>query len=345
MESLLKTAPDWWKSELADIEETARHVKKGRVSVIGKSAGGRDIYLFEYGERSVYKRAANYSSALGAYKPDAYKKNDHPHLLILCGVHGAEWEGIVSALNLIRIFETGKDFAGKEHTDLWTMPERAYIAFVLAANPDGRARVKYKTVVGMNHISFRKEDQGIWLTGEDCEWPEVKRIHPVKDSVQKLGGYFNDAGINLMHDSFTNPMANETKVLMRTVEEIAPDLILNMHGHGGMGGGHLIASTHQFTKCYNNCFEFSIRLTENMLKKGYPCEPIRPLQDRLISARFNLDDALHITCGAMVITYESDQGVLLNDGDELRLEARHEKIYEKHLILYRTADTFLQELY
>lgn len=345
MQSQLQPAPFWWKSELSDIEEAKNWIKKGKVTTLGQSAGGREICLFEYGRRDAYARTANYSSALGCKNLKAYKDNQKPHIFILGEVHGAEWDGIVSSLNLMRIFETGCDFMGNAYPNLATLPERAHIAVIPAANPDGRARVKYRTVVGMDRISFRKEDQGVWNDGTYCEWPDVKKIHPIRQSVTKLGGYFNDDGVNLMHDSFTNPMAEETKILMRTAEALAPDIILNMHGHGAIGGGHLIPSPHQATREYNNCFELSIRYAENMLKKGYPCEPIRPIGDRLSVAAFNLDDALNATCGAMVVTYESDQGVILNPDDELRLENRHEKIYEKHMIFYETVDNFMQELY
>lgn len=340
--NLLQTAPEWWKSELSDIEEAAASVKKGTVRVIGKSAGGRNIYLFEYGERDCYERTANYSSSLGCYKPETYKQNRHPHIMIVTGEHGGEWEGIVSGLNLIRIFETGADYAGTPHPDLASWPERAYVALVMTANPDGRARVKYRTVVGMDRISFRKEDQGIWNSGEHCEWPDVKAVHPILGKVQKLGGYFNDDGVNLVHDNFVNPMAEETRALLKTVGEIAPDIIVDMHGHGGTGGGHLIPSTHQCTQCYESCYEFSIRWAENMLAKGYPAFPFKLETDRLKTPRFNLQDAMHVTCGAMVMVYESDQGVLYKEGDTEKLSKRHEIIYDKHLIFYRTVDTFMQ---
>jgi len=345
MKSVLQEAPDWWKSELSDIEAAVASVKKGKVSIIGQSAGGRNIYLFEYGKRSEYLRTANYSASLGCYKPETYKQNKHPHIMIVTGEHGAEWEGIVSGLNLVQIFETGKDYAGMAYPELATMPERAYIALILTANPDGRARVKYKTVVGMDRISFRKEDQGIWNNGEYCEWPDVKAVHPIKGMVQKLGGYFNDDGVNIVHDNFANPMAEETRVLLKTVSDIGPDIVVDMHGHGHLGGGHLIPSPHQCTECYQACYDFSVKWANNMNKYGYQAKTIEMEIDRLKIPSFNLQDAIHVTCGAMVMVYESDQGVLLQREDESRLQNRHEKIYEKHLIFYRTVDEFMQERY
>ena len=86
MNSHLQAAPDWWKSGLDDIERLVHTVKKGNVRQIGKSAGNRNMYLFEYGKRDVYERTANYSSALGCGYISTYKQNKHPHILIINGV-------------------------------------------------------------------------------------------------------------------------------------------------------------------------------------------------------------------------------------------------------------------
>ncbi len=45
MVSMLQKAPFWWKSELSDIEEAKSWIKKGKVTTLGQSAGGRNIYL------------------------------------------------------------------------------------------------------------------------------------------------------------------------------------------------------------------------------------------------------------------------------------------------------------
>lgn len=343
MNSHLQAAPDWWKSGLDDIERLVHTVKKGNVRQIGKSAGNRNMYLFEYGKRDVYERTANYSSALGCGYISTYKQNKHPHILIINGVHGGEWEGIVSSLNLIHIFETGKDFKGVAYPELAAMPKQAYFAIIPSANPDGRARITQNTVVGMDRISFRRLDQGEWKNGEYCEWPDVKKIHPIKDHVNILGAYFNDDGVNLMHDSFTNPMAEETRVLMQTVDEVAPDVILDMHGHGGTGKGHLIPSYHQSTENYQKCLKLDVMLGERLAERGYAWNRVKPIEDRLAVPRFNLDDAMNLTCGAITMTYESDQGIIYKQGDEQKLKDRHERIYEKHLVLYATVFDFCRE--
>ena len=52
--------------------------------------------------------------------------------------------------------------------------------------------------------------------GSSYHWPEVKRIHPMRgQAVGTLGAYFNDDGVNLMHDEWFDPMAAETRAFFR----------------------------------------------------------------------------------------------------------------------------------
>ena len=55
----------------------------------------------------------------------------------------------------------------------------------------------------------------------------------------------------------------------------------------------------------------------------------------------NLHDAMHLCSGAMVLTYESDQGIIVKDGDEHFVENRHEKIYGKAMTFYETVMEFM----
>ena len=52
--------------------------------------------------------------------------------------------------------------------------------------------------------------QGTWKDGTLCDWPACKRQHPMAgENIGFLGCYFNDAGINPMHDEFFAPMSPE----------------------------------------------------------------------------------------------------------------------------------------
>jgi hypothetical protein len=51
-------------------------------------------------------------------------------------------------------------------------------------------------------------------------------------AVGKLGAYWNDDGVNLMHDDWFEPMAPETRAFFRLAKEEAPDYIVSLHSHG-----------------------------------------------------------------------------------------------------------------
>lgn len=44
----MQTMPVYWKTRPEDVAETCNLVKKGRVSIPTRSAGGRPIYMVEY---------------------------------------------------------------------------------------------------------------------------------------------------------------------------------------------------------------------------------------------------------------------------------------------------------
>lgn len=336
----------YWKSSIADIDEAVSKIKKGRVSEIGKSAGGRPVYLIEYGERGKYERTANYSSAVGAGDVSAYKQNKKPHVLIVSGEHGAEWEGIVASINLINIFETGKDLRGIAYPELENWYKNAYVALIPASNPDGRARIKQDTVVGLTRPKFRELDQGIWLDGTFCDWPDCKKFHPIKKYVKQLGGYFNDDGVNLIHDNAFAPMAEETKAVLKTISDIAPDFIAAMHGHGGMDYGHLVPSVKQNITCMKKCIELDDLVNDMMAERGYNFRKRGPKwEDFPLREHINLHDAMHLCSGAITMVYESDQGVIVRGGDENKLENRHKLIYEKAMTFYEAVKIFTDNLY
>ena len=336
--------PAFWKSEFADVEEAMRHISKGMVSVCGHSAGGRNLSCVKYGKSNPRNPAANYSSALGAGDITAYRSNKFPVLMIVSGIHGFEFEGIVSVLNLIHIFEHGVDLAGQPNEFLAALPQSFQIILLPCINPDGRERVPYRTAVGVTREEFRKYDQGLWKDGTLCGWPECKRHHPIKEASSLLGGYFNDEGVNIVHDNFFHPMAPETQCLLDAAERYAPDMIVQMHGHGAIGKGHLIFSTHQREELQQKWLEIEDRYVRACADNELVVLKCRH-SDSLHVEYFNIDDALHCCCGAMVCVHESDQGVLVRPGDEEKLDRRHWIIYKKQMLFYETIARYLAEEY
>ena len=59
----------------------------------------------------------------------------------------------------------------------------------------------------------------------------AKSLHPMKGDVGILGAYFNDEGINMMHDDWFSPMAAETKAILEIARSEAPDMTVSLHSH------------------------------------------------------------------------------------------------------------------
>lgn len=333
--------PLYWKSSIEDLEETIKLIKRGKVSRMRDSAGNRAIYKIEYGASNIKRGKANLSSALGAHDVRCYvdKTGDDyvPTLFLSGSVHGGEFEGTMALLNLIKLMETGTDYAGEEHPELLALMERIHLVLIPIANPDGRARVPYRSVVGMTFKEFRYYDQGAWLNGELCGWPGCKTIHPIKDYCSFLGGYFNDDGINMMHEDFFGEVSNESKNLIDVCREEAPDMSIQLHG-GTNTTDCLVPSEYQMTEKLARCMEFSGKVKECFENAG-----IRYYIAQLgaISRAFGLKDAMHHVCGEPVMTFESNQG-LCDQGDVIYT---YDEIYKSHLLLFEcSAKLILGEL-
>lgn len=74
-----------------------------------------------------------------------------------------------------------------------------------------------------------KYGQGTRKDGSLYGWPGAKAVHPMRGDVGILGAYFNDDGINPMHDEFFAPMAEETKAIVQVARQEAPDITVSLH--------------------------------------------------------------------------------------------------------------------
>lgn len=346
----LKNVPDFWKGSLEDIEEVLKTVKRGRVSLGCKSAGGRNVYMVEYGQRNQLNRTANYSSAtcVNGKNTDCYadKKREgvKPCLLLIGCVHGAEFEGTVSLLNLIQLLETGKDFRGEENPQLAALAEKLHLIIVPCANPDGRARFPYKSVLGLPGDSFRYYDQGTWKNGELCGWPACKQYHPILEHADFLGCYFNDAGVNIQQDVIL-PMAQETKFLMETAHEFAPDIIINIHGATD-NPSHIIDCPMMPQKLRDEVVRLECKMSAAYAKADYKYS-LTPKSTKTDGNFFQLGltAALHLCCGGLSFTYESNQGVSAHPGKPGYQVLGYEDIYRSHILLYQEVFRYTAEVF
>ncbi len=338
--------PEYMSADLQRVKDVISTVRCGKVYTLCRSAGGRDIDMVEYGKNTLPPSKANLSSALGAHDVSCYADRSDagyiPTLLLVGCVHGGEFEGTAGILNLIHIMETGTDFCGNDCTDLRSLAKELHLLLIPIQNPDGRSRIPLDSFVGESFETLRYYNQGTWLDGTFCNWPDCKKIHPIKDHVSYLGGYFNDDGINLMHDDFFGHMANENLALLDVCKKYAPDVAILLHG-----GTNTVDMLLQTAYASGNSKKEAIRISEKikteMDKEGLQFRPIRDTMETgendTVPKSFNLSSAMHHACGGVCLVYESNQG--LSDAEGRGWS--YEEIYRHHMVLFETLMRHLQE--
>lgn len=340
----LKTIPSYWKSSLAHVAETVSIVKRGRADVFARSAGGREIYAVSYGEEQDFGKRANYNSACGAGDLSAYarkSKSTKPVLVIVGGIHGGELEGVAAVLNWIRMLETGADYSGTANETLLECSDRFRLVLIPCMNPDGRAHVPLDSVIGMSMPEFRHYLQGDWKHGGLCGWPSCKAVHPIADAVSHLGGYFNDAGINLMHDNFFKPMAEETQRLMELIDRESADATLLLHG-GANCVNHIIPTQYIPPPIEMKQNRLVERINEAYQAKGIPFLPLygNGIKPSDVPPSFNLASALHHISGGMSMVFESNMGL-----DAPGARYTYEQMMAGHYIAFEELVKFMDDEY
>jgi len=316
--------PGFWKSDLDTLDCQAREYGAKQLCL---SAGGRTVWLFEYGEKQNILSRANYCSALFVGDRKAYIGNDFkkPVVLLIGAIHGQETEGVAALLNLISLIETGKDFAGNSNQPLLDAAKQVRLLIVPVANPDGRARVTPASMIGCERKDLEYWGQGTWKDGSLCGWPACKKVHPIKDYVDFLGGYFNDDGVNLMCDNFFSPMAHETSALLKLAGDEFADYIVLLHG-GTNDANRIIPTSFVPSEINKELIELSKICDAEARKEGLQFEyPERP------PAVFELTSALHHVGGGFSMVFESNECVV---DAGYGAQYSHEQIYRSHMILF-----------
>lgn len=339
----VRPIPAFWKSSLADVEQAVAAVRKGKVQVLAESAGGRKIHLVSYGAARELKSQATYSSALGAGSPAwyAHKPPGTPPAVLLLGpVHGQELEGVAGMVNLIHLVETGKDLRGRAWPGLTKSVERCRVLIVPCANPDGRARVALDSFIGESLNTYEYYGMGTTADGRVRNWPRVKRRQPMVGDVGFLGGYFNDAGVNLMHDDWFGRMAPENAAILDLARREAVDYGLSLHSHGGR------PAMYQTDFMAPTCQEKLILLSERVSRRFAAMKHrLNPIDRRMPSTQpagqepesFNLCSALHQVCGGAFAVYENASGI---PGYH---KTTHEEILDLQMALFEELMTFAAE--
>ena len=326
--------PSFWKSCLADVDRAMKQAKKGHVRLLAKSAGQRDIYLVTYGQKDNLASTANYNSACGGKDPASYRRKDgkqKPVVFLLGPVHGQEIEGVVGLMNLLAVAETGQDLYGREWPDLAANLVRCRVLIVPVGNPDGRARCSEDSWVGADPQVHERVGMGTRADGTNYVWPMVKRFHPMQGArVGELGSYFNDHGINLMHDDWFEPMAAETQAYLRLAQDEAPDFIVSLHSHNSRPSVEPTAYVPRTVK--ETIRTFANRLYARYRTAGLPAREGGPEPEEdgatFPPPSFNLASALHHACGGAAFVHECPSGV--KEGPPVT----HEQILAIEMLLY-----------
>lgn len=150
--------------------------------------------------------------------------------------------------------------------------------------------------------------------------------------VGTLGAYFNDDGVNLMHDEWFQPMADETRAYLRLAREEAPDLIVILHSHESSPSVEPTAYVPRTVK--QTIRAFAERLYARYRAAGLPAREAGPeVQEDGVAfppPSFNLASALHHTCGGLAFIHECTAGALYKSAPEVI----HEQILDLEMLLY-----------
>jgi hypothetical protein len=185
--------------------------------------------------------------------------------------------------------------------------------------------------VGIPVEEMTRVGQGTRKDGTLYGWPGVKARHPMRDDVGLLGAYFNDGGVNLMHDEFFAPMAEETKALLAIARDEAPDFVINLHSHGS---SPQILPTSYVPRCTKEtAARFAARLAERFCRAGLPSgSPPAVGEDgeKYPPPSFNLTSALHHVSGAVSMLFECPHGLK----EPENVQVTHEQILDLELTLF-----------
>ena len=305
--------PDFWIGDVKGLTSRFERLERARPAVLGVTPGGRPIHLVTFGDRETVSHRANFNSAIGGQQAAAYMDKAarrKPVVLFIGPVHGHEVEGLTGLVNLIQIMETGKDLRGKSQEALRQLGDQCRLLIIPAGNPDGTARFEPRALQGMGDDDVRFWGQGTWTDDTFCDWPECKRQHPMTgDNVRFLGCYFNDAGINPMHDEWFAPMGPESAAFLRVAREEGPDLVVSLHSHESKPAVYRPAYVpveiqQDIRSLAQECYAL---LNQRQLPSGGLFE-VRPEGGKNPDS-FNLTSALYHVCGAGSFTFECAHGV------------------------------------
>jgi len=329
-----RVLPEFWFGDVKGLAARWDALNRGNVSTICISPGGRPIHLITYGKREEVKRMANFNSATSAREPSAYMDKaarKKPVIFFVGPVHGHEVEGLTGLVNFINIMETGRDLRGRDQSELRTLGKKCRLLIIPAGNPDGIARFEPRTAHGMTRDESSFWSMGTWSDDTIAYWPTSTRLHPrVGDDVGFLGCYFNDDGINLLHDEFFAPMSSEATTILMVAMEAGPDLATSLHRWSQ--SPVLLRPAYVAMEVQEDVRSLARQYYDLLDKRGLPHKKLFSMKPdgRKNSASFNLTSAIYHISGATSFTFESPHEI----AGEKTCRASLEKLLDIQLALY-----------
>ena len=329
------SAPESYLTGYDEVCESLKRVSAGEVREICRSPGGRAVHAVSYGEFEPVERAANLSSAVAAGKPEAFygPGRQKPVLLVCSAVHGGEMESIAGVMNLISLMETGSDLDGVEWPRLRDYAGRLRLVIVPVANPDGRARVDSDDPVGWGKDEVERYRHGLGPDGEFITWPACKVPHPRSETDSVLGGYFNDAGVNVCHASFFDPeIAPEAHAVADLCHDETADFFLDLHSCGA-GPFFIVGSEYLSRREAGRQCMIDGAWRVKMRERGLPAPTwmtgFKPGGGYVLLQRY-----VHLRTGALPVTFEGGAGSRYTDGAGGR--SIYRQIIETYMVLFET---------
>ena len=156
-------------------------------------------------------------------------------------------------------------------------------------------------------------------------------VHPIKDAVSFLGGYFNDDGVNMMHDQMFAPQSPENRALFALMEEEYVDCVIQFHG--GSNANNVFLQTDYVTEEANAAtLELTARCKAAGESEGlsFNSNYLTPQKEGTPPPSFNLASALHHIGGAVSTIFESNEAICDWPGPKFT----YDEILRSHAIIF-----------
>jgi hypothetical protein len=192
----------------------------------------------------------------------------------------------------------------------------------------------------MTKEEFYTASQGVAKDGTVFVYPFAKGYQPIKEYSSVIGCYYNDDGVNLVHDSFFGKKCAEVEALLSIAENESVDFALHLHG-GGNGMGYVDCASYSPFYIRENVQRLKERIKDGAAEFGIPTHvPYMKYEDKLEypPVTFNIMSAMHHICGCHSIIYESNQGLDFGPDWEpgvwqCKPVYTHEQILRHHYVL------------